>query len=344
MEIIFNSLYKIDIEAKSITFMPQIQGRNDLDSYVMELVTNILESSDKKGYKFQSSTTEVRRLLDDILKNPVSDTELYDKYAKTIAERLLEKEINSQNKVQQLGIVLLKGIVVVSLIKFDNDTYKIVISKADHDDFIDSASYLKRSGLPLKKKIYKAFIAEYDNRFNVTRTSVYDTNSTFSVYWWRDFLELEEVYNSAYNTKLAFKVIEDKILTPVKQVSRPDYNLLWNTTVHYFNTKNEFSLEEYINDIIKPYEPVNEKVDIGNLVNKASNLADKNKFDSRFEITKGLLKKRFKRNIELTPQIDLVIKQDFDIKNIIKTKKEDDGSKWLMIKTDKGYNEFETDN
>jgi hypothetical protein len=201
-------------------------------------------------------------------------------------------------------------------------------------------SYKKTSGLPVRKKIYKAFIAEFDKSNIVIRTSIYDTNSTFSVYWWRDFLELEEVYTDDYNTDKAFSVINSRILSPIKQVSKPDYINLWNTTVHYFRVKKEFSLDEYINDVIKNYQPFDQRVDVLDLEKRARSLPEKGKFDNRFAIVPGLLNKRFKNSIQLTSQIELLLKQDIDIKNTIKPYQEDDGSKWVMIKSDPGYEHF----
>jgi hypothetical protein len=78
MDIIFNSLYKIDIEANSVTFMPHSTDKNDLDGYVKELVTNILDNSDRKGYQFKSTTTQVRNLLDKILLNDRNTPDYYD--------------------------------------------------------------------------------------------------------------------------------------------------------------------------------------------------------------------------------------------------------------------------
>ncbi|MEO6521690.1 MAG: hypothetical protein ABIN91_08430 [Mucilaginibacter sp.] len=341
MDIIFNSLYKVDIETNDVTLMPFSSDRNDLEGYVKELVTNILDNSDRKGYQFKSDTTQVRNILGKILLNDRKDKSKYDNLVEDIAKRLLANEVSMQAKVEKLGVEILKGVLVVSLIKFDKGTSKIVISKADHNDFIDSSSYKKTSGLPLRKKIYKAFICEFDDKNIVTRTSVYDTNSTFSVYWWRDFLELDEVYTDEHNTESAFNVINSKILSPLKKDAKADYFNLWNTTVHYFRVKEEFSLDQYINDVIVNYRPFSPKVDVGDLVSKARNLPNKGRFDNRFKIVHGLLNKRFKNSIKLTDQIDLLLKQDIsDLKNTIKPHEELDGSKWVMIKSEQGYEHF----
>ncbi|QXV66535.1 hypothetical protein INP83_05475 [Mucilaginibacter sp. 21P] len=271
MKIIFNSLHKIDIENNLVEFMPHSSDKNDLDGYVMELVTNILSGSDRKGYHFRSDSTEVRTLLTEILDNNKTDEKHYDTLSQKISKRLLTMEKSSQAKVDKLGIEILKGVLVVSLIEFDDKTSKIIISKADHNDFIDSITFRRTSGLPIRKKIYKAFISEFNDKRELTRTSVYDTNSVFSVYWWRDFLELTEVYTDEHNTETAFAVLNSRILAPLKTSSKADYINLWNTTVHYFRTKKEFALEDYIDNVIKEYRPFNDKIDINDIEKKRGN-------------------------------------------------------------------------
>lgn len=257
MNIIHNSLFKIDLETKTISSLPHDDSGRDLSSYVIELLDNILASSDKKGFEFESETTEVRRLLQEIVEDKSNNAKFFSRNTTAIAQRFLLKETEAQERVNKLKIKLQKGILVISLVTFDNGIVKTIISKADHDEFLDSISFEKRSGLPLKKKIYKAFIVEYNNEFEIKTTSVYDTNSSFSVYWWRDFLELKEVFTKEYNTEKAFDIIESKILAPLKKDSKSDYINLWNATVHYFRCKNEFSLEEYNETVIKNYRPFN---------------------------------------------------------------------------------------
>src|SRR5690606_17151726 len=102
------------------------------------------------------------------------DLDTYLGYTKKIADRLHRKEIDSDNK-NNLGIELLKGIAVISLVKFDNGTQKLIISKADYNEFLDVLSYTKRQGFPIKKKIYKAFVADVDDTLTIVKVAVYDT-------------------------------------------------------------------------------------------------------------------------------------------------------------------------
>ncbi|MBT2560844.1 nucleoid-associated protein [Pedobacter sp. ISL-68] len=340
MDIIFNYLFKIDIEGNQITQLPMPDGQTDLKNYIVTLLDKILVDPDKKGFEFQSETAEIRTLIGNILAVQDQNQHEYAIHSTAVAERLLRKEIESQQKTN-LKVALLKGIVVVSFVKFDNGSQKIIISKADYDEFLDALTYVNRTGFPLKKRIYKAFLAEIDDQNTVNKVAVFDTNSTFTVYWWRDFLELQEIYTDEYNTENVFDTIEMKVLDPLKKKFKADHVSLWNATVHYFRVKPEFTMEGYISDILTGYKPFNDDLDMLELGIKAKKALETGKFDSKFAIVTKIISKRFKKSIPLTPQIDLNLKSDIqNLKSTIKRFQEPNGDKWVMIKSPEGYEYF----
>jgi hypothetical protein len=71
-----------------------------------------------------------------------------------------------------------------------NGTKQFVIAKADHSNYLDDEQYRTRRGLPIKKKVYKAFLAQFDQNHRISNIYVYDTNQSLAKYWWSDFLEL----------------------------------------------------------------------------------------------------------------------------------------------------------
>src|SRR5690606_15150566 len=244
----------------------------------------IIADPDKKGFEFESDTTEIPTLIGKILAISESDDpDVYTQYTKAIANRLHRKEVDSDSK-NNLRVDLLKGILVISLVKFDNDTQKMIISKADYNEFLDVLSYKKRQGFPIKKKIYKAFVADIDNESVITKVAVYDTNSVFTVYWYRDFLELKEVHTDEYNTEKAFNLIETKIITSLKKKSKQDYIELWNATVRYFRIKPEFAIDDYVNEIIAAHVPFDENLDVNDLGKKTKNQFQRLELDTKFTI------------------------------------------------------------
>lgn len=344
MEIIFNALFKLDIANNELIPLPVPPEKKDLKSYIEELLTKILAESDRKGFVFQSDTKEIYILIDRIIKVKNHDGGEYLKHSEAIGRRLLQAEIESDNR-NNLKVSLLKGVVVISLVKYDDNTYKVIISKADYDGFLDSETYVNRTGFPLKKKIYKAFLADVDFNGKISKISVYDTNPAFTVYWWRDFLELTEVYTDEYNTEEVFDAIESKILSPIKKKYKADYIALWNSSVHHFRLKSEFTAEGFINDIILGYKPFDTTLDVAELTKKARSVFEKGKFDSQFNIIADKVSKKFKKSIALTPQIDLNLKSDIkNLENTIMRYKQPNGDKWVMIKSEDGFEYFRDTN
>ncbi|WP_423737178.1 hypothetical protein [Chitinophaga caseinilytica] len=340
MEIVFNALFKIDIQDKEALSVPLPERTEDLKSYIIDLLDKIIANPDKKGFEFESETTEIRSLINKILVVEDHDIDKYNEYCLTIANRLHRKEIESDRR-NNLQVDLIKGIAVISLVKFDNNIRKLIISKSDYNEFLDVQSYNRRQGFPIKKKIYKAFVAEINEDNEIIKVAVYDTNSVFTVYWYRDFLELKQVHTDEYNTDKVFNIIETKILTPIKKVSKRDYIDLWNATVRYFRIKPEFSLDGFVGEIFTGHVPFDDRVDTKDLASKTRKQFEKGGFDSQFGIVAKIISKRFKKSISLTPQIDLNLKEGIqNLKGTIQRFKEGNGNKWIMIRTDEGFEYF----
>ncbi|UOE48708.1 nucleoid-associated protein [Mucilaginibacter sp. SMC90] len=340
MDIIYNSLFKIDINEASAAQIPLPDGTNDLRSYIIDLLDKIVSDPDKKGFEFESEKSGVKRLIEDIVNIKGDDYDTFSALTLELANRLHKREQES-DKRNNLGVDLLKGIAVMSLVRFQDGMRKMIISKADYNEFLDVLSYTKRQGFPIKKKIYKAFVAEVDTTDNITKVAVYDTNSVFTVYWYRDFLELTQVHTDEHNTEQVFNVIETKILNPIKKTSKRDYIELWNATIRYFRIRPEFTLDGFIEDIISSHVPFDPNLDIHDLESKTRKQLAKGNFDSKFNIAPNKISKRFKNSIPLTPQIDLNIKDGIqNLKGTIQRYEEKNGDRWVMIKSSEGFDYF----
>jgi hypothetical protein len=242
-----------------------------------------------------------------------------------------------------LGIPPIKGILVISLIE-NGDKKKLVISKADYNEFLDVLDYRKKQGFPIKKKIYKAFLANIDGVI-VEKVAVYDTNPIFTVYWYRDFLELKKIHTDEHNTEEVFKIIEQKVLNPLKKDHKADYFELWNASVRYFRVKEEFILNDYVEDILTKHQAHSKDLDIEVRVTNLRNTIERHNVDARFKIISQILNKKLKNSISLTQEIELKIKDSIpNLEKIIKSVTLDDDSKWVMIRSDEGYEYFKDKN
>jgi hypothetical protein len=334
MEITFNRLFKIDLSQKSVTLQVQLQDNVNLKKYVEDLIGNIADKETDKAFEFKDEKTQVRALINDILVKKE-----YDESCQSIAERLLDKELEAQIKIDRLGKEIQKGMLIISLVQMTDKARKLIISKADYDEFIEEITGKIRTGLPLRKKIYKAFIGEIDKSNQVSHISIYDTNQILASYWWKEFMELLTLRTDEDNTKRAFHSIETRILRPLEKKHKADFFNIWNSTIRYFRAKIEFNLDDYLENGIGDYEPFDEKLDIKEIKTKIRELPSKNDFDNRFTIVKKLIHKNLKTSVPLTEQIDLLIKQDVP-ENVISAYEEQDGTKYVKIKSKEGYEYF----
>ena len=108
--------------------------------------------------------------------------------------------------------------------------------------------------------------------------------------------------------------------------------------------KEEFNLSEYIDDNLTSYTPFDTKVKVKmqNITKKTLDLPKKYGFDSRFSIDKTKInKRRVKETIKLTDSIDLILNDHIEnIRETIQSEEDDQGSKFLKIKTEQGYKWF----
>ena len=82
-----------------------------------------------------------------------------------------------------------------------------MICKSDDIEILSEDTFRKVKGLPLKKRIFKAFLYTRITTSNDVIIKVLDSNNAMAKYWWRDFLELTELYDNESNTKRAFDAV-----------------------------------------------------------------------------------------------------------------------------------------
>lgn len=115
--------------------------------------------------------------------------------------------------------------------------------------------------------------------------------------------------------------------------------------MHYFRVKPEFSAENFISDILNGYKPFDKELNPSDLVEKATTVFEKGKFDKKFTIVSDRISKKFKKSIALTPQIDLNLKSDIkNLENTIMRYRQSNGDKWVMIKSEDGFEYFRDTN
>lgn len=129
------------------------------------------------------------------------------------------------------------------------------------------------------------------------------------------------------------------MLEPIKQKHKHDYILLRNIIIGYFRSEGEFDIDHFSNVVIGSYVPVDETLDINKLKEKCLKLPDEYSFDRKFVKKPEVIKDKFKDSINLTPDLELKIKQDIQgIENVISCGKDHGDKKYIKIYSDEGYN------
>lgn len=333
MNITFTSLHQIDHSTDEIKEIDISTQSDDLGRYTNRLINEITASTNKRQFEFKSDTTEVRIALSKYLE------ENFEEAAKINSNRLLDVEKVAQSKIAHLDKVIQKGSLFQAVLS-ENDTTTIIISKADHNQFLDEVDFTLKNGLPWEKRIFKAFLVKFQGSMPVN-IYVYDTTNRMARYWWDSYLELEEKFTDTHNTKTSLDVLDKKVFNKIKKDFPADHTILRNTTIGYFRNKEEFELDGFLNETFREYNPIDTNFPKEKTISKIEELPEKWSFDSRFGIKKEEIKKRQINKIPLSEKIELVLKDHIDdLNNIITSEKDLEGDKYIKIKSDSGYDRF----
>lgn len=335
MEIKFTSLHQINHELDEIKEIDISNQSADLSRYTSRLIDEITKSNNKRQFEFKSDTTEVRTAIKEFIEQKFKSA------AKINSDRLLDVEKKAQERINHLNKKIQKGSLFQAVLA-ENDHTTIIISKADHNKFLDEVDFTLKNGLPWEKRIFKAFLVTFNGtQTEPTEIYVYDTTNRMAKYWWDEYLELQEKYTDTHNTQTSLDILDKKVFNKMKKDYPADYTILRNSTIGYFRNRDEFEMDNYLEETFENYNPVDNNFPKDNYVAKIKELPDKWKFDKRFGIKKEEIKKRKINKIRLTDKIELVLKDYIDnIENIITTEEDPEGNKYIKIKSEMGFEMF----
>lgn len=328
------SLHHIDhlkVKAEKIDISDQGKA---LTKYIRRLIKEISTSSNRRSFVFQRDSTEVRTTINGFIQKD------YSTGTKSNADRLLVVEQEAQQAISQLKVKIPQGSLFQAII-VENNLTKIIISKADHSEYLDEKDFLVHKGLPWKKRVFKAVLITLKGDKSIDSVFVFDTNSTMAKYWWQTFLELKDKHTNTHNTVTSLKMLDLKVFNPIKTKHPADHMILRNSAVGYFRTKEEFELKDFIDTIFTNYQPIDQKLSKEKMIAKTSELPERWNFDTRFKIKKDKINQRIVNKVVLTESIDLVIKDYLPhLSNDIVAEKDNEGNKYIKIRTDAGYDRF----
>ncbi len=321
----FNELVCVDIDSHYVEIEPIVQS----------VVDEIFEGKNKRACIIPPEN----RMLSELTAQ-INDTDVtVQKSAVFInAERLLRKERDAQNQYGSITQIP-KGSLFHLLVRHNGKIY-FIITKTDHDKFLDENELSTRRGIPLNKKTYKSFYCEIiDGQLN--NAFIYDPSGRSARYWWEGYLDVVLCNSDAQNTEKVLSHLIEKIIYPIKVKSPDDYKTLRDGTINYFRSHEVFNLSEYLLHVWELYTPILANLSLDKYKNKINEMSSNRKFDTSFTIIAASINRRVKKNIQLTPKMKLHI-DDMTFqeeKNLVSTFANADG-KWIQIKTDIGYEYF----
>ena len=335
MKIVSLSLHHIDQSKNELLVHDVAESTAALTRYIGSLIDNIFESGNAREYEFQSETKEVCEALKRIM-----DSGDFQVESETIGKRLLKSEMDAQVGIEHLKHPIPKGSLVQAHVQDDDLKTAIIISKADHADFLDEESFDERRGLPLQKKVFKAALITFDGQSIIETVRVYETGS--AKYWWNAFLELNEKRSDSLNTRTALQEIDDKVFKPLKKLYAADHLVLRNSAIGYFRTRPEFELNDFVDSVLKDYKPIDEALSVEKVKNSIIKLQEEEQFDRRFNIdSKEIPIRRIPTDVWLREDVKISFMGDLESRQVATRFKDNEGNKFVKVRVnDEGYESF----
>ena len=337
MKPIYSRLVKIDHQNKYVAF-EEFNGVENLNLYIMQMIQEITDDDGDREYEFLETALTMKSYIDDF----INKEDARDEVVLKIAQRLLESEMEAQKTLGRFTEIQ-KGILLISFCDMEthNRDFKVLISKADYNEFIEESTGEIKNGLPTKRRVFKAYVANVklqEKGYNLVKNSTYDVNATTAKYWYRDFLELEPIINDEDNTQKAYEAIDKHLLGHLKKKYKEDYIHLRNTTIHYMRSEGEFDIDEFADEILGAgYTPVNPDLNMADIIEKVRTFPKRYKFDRKFQKVPKAIKARIKDVIPLGQDIELVLRGYIpNLEQIIRPH-ELEGKKYIMIQSEDGY-------
>lgn len=311
MQTIYYKLLRLYNDAGTAAFA-NFEFLGNIENYVMNILTKTANANVERKYNFNPHLHTTKDRINALL---TSEGEKIDETMLDMGNHLasIEKEFNEKN--QHLKGHIPDGVLLIAYVNMETDEgdYKIIILKSDYDEFIAENTGQQSAGLSVKNQIFKTCqfnVKWHENEYEIVQIAATDSTKRQAAYWLVDFLELEAIRQDKENTERAYDMIKKKILNPLMKDHKPDYLILYNSTISYMRSEGMFDLDHYKNEIIGKYIPYDESLDIEILKNRVDNLRNSDKFDAQFTKVPTAITDKLKSVIKLTDEITLNIKHD----------------------------------
>lgn len=329
MKVITQAVRVIDYENNKVLnreIMP------NFSEYIAQMIAYINSNASVREYKTMPENAEVIREVIEIVRQQ-DDAEVVIHNVDMIAERLLRKEKEANERIAQLDTNVQKGSLVLALIEDEGHT-SFLLAKVEHTDFFDDTDYSVKSGFSKDtKKIWKTCLFEIDD-INAAEFFARIYSNTVAKYWWHEFLELEELQSDETNTKKAFRSLETVLSRNLKRVAPHDHMIIRNAIYVYFNSVQHFDYKEMLDRTVRNYIPDDMTEEIkNNLLKKLEVLPRENGFDLQFSPVSAVIKSKMRKTYDVYNGIQIRILGGMEeLKDVICAQQDEDGKKYLKIR------------
>lgn len=269
-----------------------LSENSELLSFLIKLSQETMNSNSSRAYIFDEGA-----YVESELKSLLGDPDLH---STNIADHLYEAEDKSRFKTSE-------GSFIIAKLKTEQ-RHCYLLTKLDFKKYFEEKTYRLKSGLPEDKAILKSCLVNI-NQDETFQDSIYltDKNGPISYFWHTDFLGATPQRNNETNTKEVFDLVGRLLRSKVKKVSEADFFGLKDCVNSYFNTKEVFNFDEFIEETLNSYSPLNEDFTVDDFVSNLREAKRTREFDGSFEIDKTYIKKKIKETITVNDGVTLVI-------------------------------------
>lgn len=339
-EILSTVLYHIDLDNQACTSLATINEYSDLSGYLKDLLKEINIRDQRRSYEFARDSTE---FFTSLVSFNVTKNLSINPCSQKIAERLLDKEIQTDAHYGHLSASgsghVKKGSFLQFLFREGGKLCYLGV-KIEHQSFLDEDDFRKKIGLSIENKIYKACKVTWVGEVP-TSVLVFDTNSKPAIYWWREFLELKEVRDDSFNTRIASQEVV-KILNSIKKEFPIDHTILRNATIAAFKQNGTMKFDVFIETTFGKYVPDNILLvdKLPSLIRNLNDLPEKKRFDTMFNLVPSEVSFN-KKKVELTKEIYISFDEGInDLENKIWAEESASGQKLVVIDSPEGFSKF----
>lgn len=339
LQVLAHAMFNISVEQEQVEPVIIDHDEGDFLSYSTQLLTELLENSRSKSFKF----TDLEELVPSHILALVQDQTEWERRTLSIANKLLIEEIEAQKKIRAMEKKIKKGSLLILLLSHD-DEVKFVVLKIEHGDFFDEIEAKLKKGLPVsKQRLQKSCLVSISNKNQVKDVLLSDSGSSISNYWSKNFLATDELQSSELNTKNAFNSIDNFLRKEIKQDSPADYLYIRNDIISYFRNNDQFAHDELVNKV-ESHRPENEiiKEKFPDIIDKLKKLPDqpRSRFDRQFDLEPSVIKAKIRSTIMLNDNVELRINGEItNLQRMILAERDQMG-KYIKIYTENGYKAF----